>query len=464
MKKFNLLILISILTSNIIVLAKVDIKPKVASSKLNLKIDIKKTTKNNIDKIHKKLQDKKLIIKRLETSQAKTKKAVKKSLKDYIKIVKDPKSSPKELADAQYNLGIYYIGKEGEAADYSKAEKYFIDFLKSDPKNTDPKNRANAQWILGYIYYFGGNGIAQNYSNALTYFNAFSKNDPKFVDPIALSTAQALLGYMYFNGLGTTQDYSNAFINFNAVVNADPKTIDQSSLSMAQGIVGYMYFYGLGADQDYQKSINSLNQLINNTNADPKDILNAKTTLAAIYYLGGNGITQDYQKVSDYLNQIINNSNADPKDKNTANYMLGKINYYGGFGVNQNYQQALTYFNAVVNDSQNASPVNLAESQYLVGTINQNGLGVTIDTTKAADYFAKALAGFNDALTNTNNSDNSIKSEIASANYYLGQMYKNGYGVTQDQTKAMTYFNKVTQDNAWAYGQAQAIINANKVT
>ncbi|MDR3646647.1 MAG: tetratricopeptide repeat protein [Candidatus Babeliales bacterium] len=295
--------------------------------------------------------------------------------KDYTAIINNPKSDPKDVAQAQFGLGsIYLRGENDTKQDAPLAIKYITDFINN--KNSDPEYVSAIAANLGANYYVGGDGLPQDYVQAIKYFTDVIKtNTPKIVAPLSLSQAQYYLGYMYYAGLGVTQSYSQAFTYWNAYVNTHPKIVDPKQLSTVQAALGLMYFNGLGVTQDYNHSF--------------------------------------------------------------------------------------TYFNNALN-SKNLSPFSLAGAQYYLGLMSQTGQGTTQNTTQANTYFASALAGFNSALTDPKYTTD--KRAISDINYYLGQIYNNGYGVPQNTATALSYFNKVTQDSPWAYPLAQAMINASKVT
>jgi len=101
----------------------------------------------------------------------------------------------------------------------------------------------------------------------------------------------------------------------------------------------------------------------------------AAENLGAMYY-EGRGVPQDYAKAF----SLFQESHMLDSDAFTRRY-LGKCYYYGR-GTQQNYLQARTLLEALTTEEN--------ETFYILGMIYCNGLGVTENIAKGADYLKKA--------------------------------------------------------------------------
>lgn len=76
-----------------------------------------------------------------------------------------------------------------------------------------------------------------------------------------------------------------------------------------------------------------------------------------------------------------------------------------------------------------AAEQNSAEAQYCVGVIYDNGFGVIKDYSKALLWYEKAA-----------------KQNFAEAQCNIGVIYENGYGVTRDYHKAVFWYKKAAEN------------------
>lgn len=77
-----------------------------------------------------------------------------------------------------------------------------------------------------------------------------------------------------------------------------------------------------------------------------------------------------------------------------------------------------------------AADQGLLEAQAMVGMLYLLGRGVTRDYAKAYQYFVQALSSYE------------VNAEAAVAQYWLGQMYKEGVGVPKDTDKGEELIRK----------------------
>lgn len=93
--------------------------------------------------------------------------------------IKNPKSAPKDISKAQFDLANLYNQKK----DYNQAFKYLK--LVANDKNVDPKILSQAQFGLGQFYNQKG-----DYSNAIKYLTLVVNTNPSNIDPKILAQAK----------------------------------------------------------------------------------------------------------------------------------------------------------------------------------------------------------------------------------------------------------------------------------
>ena len=128
----------------------------------------------------------------------------------------------------------------------------------------------------------------------------------------------------------------------------------------------------------------------------------------------------DYLKKKDYSKAFDLYSKAAEKGLAEAQNNLGSM-YQNGWGVTQDYEKAKELYTK-------AAEQELAEAQYNLGVMYKNGWGVTQNYEKAKELYTKAA-----------------EQELAEAQYNLGMMYECGEGVTQDYEKAKEWYTKAAE-------------------
>ena len=141
------------------------------------------------------------------------------------------------------------------------------------------------------------------------------------------------------------------------------------------------------------------------------------------------------------------------KDAKAA-YRLGQIYDYGLMGESQNYTESLKWYEA-------AADKNYGKACSALGYFYLNGCGVDRDFDTAKDYFTRAIkygdeegyVGYGRIILEQKEEENyhlaflDFKEAAAvvllDGVYYMGYMYQNGYGVTENINKAVFSYNLV---------------------
>ncbi len=99
-------------------------------------------------------------------------------------------------------------------------------------------------------------------------------------------------------------------------------------------------------------------------------------------------------------------------------YVLGLLYYYGDRGLDKDFNKAKYWF-------QKSADQENAKAQFKLGEISKNGEGVSTNKSEAAKWYLKAA----------NNGE-------PLAQYALGYIYLQGDGVTKDEKMALTWFKR----------------------
>jgi len=124
--------------------------------------------------------------------------------------------------------------------------------------------------------------------------------------------------------------------------------------------------------------------------------------------------SKDFKKALPILEQLSKEGNIE------SNYYLGTM-YYSAYGVKHDYKKAFKYF-TLASDSPNKKRL---KSRFNIALMYMQGKGVKVDNKKV--FSLLKVADF----------DN-----IGIAQYLIGILYTNGFGVPEDQKKAVWYYNK----------------------
>jgi hypothetical protein len=120
--------------------------------------------------------------------------------------------------------------------------------------------------------------------------------------------------------------------------------------------------------------------------------------------------------------------------------------YYSGYGVAQDYKKAHEIYDK-------AAKAGCDMAKYSLGHLFQYGLGVTTVAQTAAYWYYEAARGITSKTASTNKAFQQLE-VLANASppnpavlTTLGSCYYNGYGVTQNDAKAIEFYSKAAQYN-----------------
>ncbi|MHB9147215.1 MAG: patatin-like phospholipase family protein [Candidatus Amoebophilus sp.] len=138
-------------------------------------------------------------------------------------------------------------------------------------------------------------------------------------------------------------------------------------------------------------------------------------------------------------------------DKHTtgpAEFHLGRM-YENGWDLAKNWEKAILWY-------QRAANQNHTEAQYRLGRIYENGRQAKKDEQMAAQWYEKAAIQGNRVAQNALCSmyERAVRQGCPKAQYNLGKMYYNGWGVDKNYQEAVEWFQKAAnQGLAWAQYQ-----------
>ena len=306
-----------------------------------------------------------------------------------------------------------------ESKDYDNALKYFLILAEAGD--------ADAMAEIGVLY-SKEEWINYDYNKAKEwYIKAFNKG---------MNEAGAMIGLIYMNGQGVAQDLSEALKWFRLAVKVGS--------SFAMMCLGDMYAEGKGVNQNCIEAMQWY-----------KKAINAGCDMAK-EHLGDLGIyLYDQGKYEEALNYLKEASNVGDVH---APVWIGKM-YEKGEGVNQDYSEAMHWYMKAANMGNSAAMNN-------IGLMYHFGVGVDKDYTCARNWYKKAIStGYDDGTSNENLSflerdegvelygqgkyeeaiscfESAADKGNSSAMSYLGKMYEDGKGVSQDYRKAMQWYIK----------------------
>jgi len=337
--------------------------------------------------------------------------------------------------EAQYKLGeVYYYG-QGVDEDYEKAVEWFQDAA--------DHGHAEAQYGLGKMYYYG-KGVDEDNDEAFKWFHKAAEQGN--------ANAQYQLGVIYKNGQGVGEDIEEAIkwfrkaaeqghtdakhdlneIRQDNVWDYEAELVDDVSLDNANYNQGKLFE---DIPQDEPDNVKRYHKAAERGDA------NAQCQLGWIYYIGKD-ISQDYVEAVKWYRKAAEQGYAN------AQFSLG-VMYADGTGVPKNDAQAVKWFHKAAEQGNANAQVNL-------GWMCQNGKGVPKNDAQAVKWYHKAAEQRQEKAI-SNLTDMSNKGNSA-AQFYLGVMYANGQGVTQNDAEAVKWYRKAAaQGNEKAKQQLEEI-------
>ena len=242
-------------------------------------------------------------------------------------------------------------------------------------------------------------------------------------------TAQFNLGIMYDNGEGVAEDDAEA-------VKWYRKAADQGFAS-AQYNLGVMYANGAGVEKDERKAVKWYRKAAEQGHAS------AQYTLG-IMYDNGEGVPEDDAEAVKWYRKAAEQGDA------TAQFLLGMCYSYGE-GVEKDLVEAAKWLRIGAERGD-------AKSQWALGNVifKQNKAytkEVIAWYLKAMDqHFEKATGDFLLFFLSWNSKPelaefimDAAKEGSPKAQFYLGFIYANAYGVTKDETEAVKWYRKAAE-------------------
>ena len=244
--------------------------------------------------------------------------------------------------------------------------------------------------------------------------------------------AQCELGRLYFDGLGVSQ-------NFVTSLEWARKAADQNHAGGLNS-VGVCYRNGLAVDADLDVAMSYF------VRAAEQGSVKAMFNLGNMHDLGGELAHDPDQALSWYEKclkadgsfalaayragvLVLQGSDPDPDravgllqiaaDQSLADaqYTLGLV-YDEGMGIPVNHAKARTYYLAAANQDHPAAQINL-------GNLYNEGIGGSQDHQKATEWYHRAA-----------------EMEVPAAEINMGKQYQMGWGVAKDMDEALAWYQR----------------------
>ncbi|CZR54843.1 related to HRD3-involved in degradation of Hmg2p [Phialocephala subalpina] len=338
---------------------------------------------------------------------------------------------------------------------------------------------SSAQHMVGFMYATGiGGAVERDQAKALLYHTFAAKGGSV--------KSEMTLAYRYHAGIGVAQNCNVAVKHYKA---AADKAIEWYRAGPPGGMAwvpdSYRYadddggVYGEGAS--YSSAGNNRNKagVNSDANAALDDVLEyldlmsrkgdfkATFSLGRIHYDGQKGLARNLKSAKWYFMKVAklywqrdgriiesDKPNLEKVATKAAGY-LGRM-FMRGEGVEQSYEKALIWFNRGVKSGD-------AGSQYGLGVMNLEGLGVPKNSVKATEYFkASAEQDYSPAqvalgalyLDQGRDNDVQVASryfELAAryghieSYYYLAEIIEQGIGRDRSCGLAAAYYKNVAE-------------------
>jgi len=314
---------------------------------------------------------------------------------------------------------------EGMNAYRAKAFNKAYDLLKPSAIAGD----ARAQFYVGQIYH-EGKGAPQNYKKAALWYR-------KAADQ-GLPAAQNNLGFLYVNGFGVTKSFDIAYkwLNLAAaaghedairgVQNLSAKMTTQQ-LAETEAKLGWMYHRGWSVEKSAKEAV------LWYRSAALRGHPTAQNNLGQLY-AKGEGVAQNYSEAEKWYLIAAEQGHA------RAQYNLAMLYVNGNQGVDQDYvvAEAWLYFASQAGFGEAKKEIVLLKRQMSteqitmaanrIGVFYQQGIGVTKNNEKAVSWYEKAA-----------------RSNYAAAQFNLGLLYQKGMGVMHDESQAVAWYSKAAK-------------------
>jgi hypothetical protein len=283
---------------------------------------------------------------------------------------------------------------------------------------------AEGECLLGVIY------AEENYEN-----KDYVKGIPLLIKAAEKGElrAQTALGLLYYSGTGVAQDFKKA-LYFLELAYDNPAATGAVPL-----LLGTMYLNGFEVKKNVKTGIRLYKETAEKGDSDSGY---AAERLATFYFEGEYDIEVDTVESEKWALKANSMGRAEGAN------ILGFIRY-----TKMNYKEAAKYF-------QIGADAGIPNSQYMLGLLYHDGLGVKQDIGNAIDLYKEAMEqGHAEAANNLGNIflnaeeysqaflyfQRAFEKESAAGAFNLGYLYKNGLGVKKNKDFAKQYFEIALQ-------------------
>ena len=200
----------------------------------------------------------------------------------------------------------------------------------------------------------------------------------------------------------------------------------QQGFATAQFLLGGMYYYGYGVVQDYREAVKWW------TLAAQQGYAKAQYNLGLMYH-DGEGVETDVREAVKWWTLAAQQGHTH------AQYHLGLM-YHDGEGVETNVREAVKWWTLAAQQGH-------AKAQHHLGVMYYNGYGVEKDEAEAHKWLNLAVAQGDETARIVRDmvAQQMTPDQIAEAQYHLGVMYYNGFGVEKDYVTAHKWWTLAAQ-------------------
>ncbi|ORX91693.1 HCP-like protein [Basidiobolus meristosporus CBS 931.73] len=289
---------------------------------------------------------------------------------------------------------------------------------------------ADAIFTLAELNFFSYYGYPRNLTLAFDYYS-------KLASEKGNATAQRMVGFMFATGIG------------NVVERDQGKALLYSTFAAsggdyeAQMMVGFRYLMGIGTSRNCEKAVEQYKKVADkamehyhsgpsNRRVPPSPKMRLPDEHGGIYGYAHNGGSvhrdpSDVEDILQYTRELAESGDIQ------AQINLAHIYYRGGHHIERNYQEAFKYYSSVaeqkfyknqVRDVSDAEANRLiAQACGMMGEMYRRGEGVVQDDKAAYKWYQRG-----------------VRLESPIANNGLGDMYLKGIVVAKNVEEARRYF------------------------
>jgi TPR repeat protein len=353
-------------------------------------------------------------------------------------------SDPLSVAQAQYWLGMSFLGGTLVEKNEAEAEKWFkksYELSYNTYRKRAEQGDAEAANALGDLLLLQTSFLIpkkiipedEAKAEAVKWFKKSAE--------LGFAEAQNTLGWIYNNGEGAPQDESEAFKWFRkaaeqghaksqstlahwyaigkVVPEDDAEAVKwyrkaaEQGLATAQNILGDFYLSGIGVKKDEAEAVKWYRM-----GADQGDE-GSQTDLGRCY-AQGIGVPKNNAEALKWFYKVA-------KRNRISAFQFGRDYYNGWNDVEKDLTEAVKFFQISAERGHDGAPF-YDDAQFQLGVCYENGEGVPKDDAEAVKWFRKAA-----------------EQGDASAQSSLGICYFKGRGVEKDEVEAVKWFRKAAE-------------------